>query len=82
MKKKSVEFNAKNNLDPKFIANCVQVACGFNSSIFIKTSDKTINAKSLMGMMNFDFENIKNFNIEVNGDDEEKAFSEVVKLFE
>ncbi|MDO5564008.1 MAG: HPr family phosphocarrier protein [Eubacteriales bacterium] len=77
----NIHFNSTKVLDPKFVANCVQVSCDFKSTILIKTLDKTVNLKSIMGMMSFDFENIKDFLLEVNGEDEKEAIKVIKAIF-
>lgn len=62
------------------IAEFVQAACQFESHIDISGDGKTINAKSLMGIMAFGLKEGMNVSITAEGADEEKAI-ETLKKF-
>ena len=51
MKKKSITIQLENGLEARPIAMLVQVASRYESSIYIETGEKKVNAKSIMGMM-------------------------------
>jgi phosphocarrier protein len=55
------------------IAELVQVACQFSSSLFLVKGNHRINAKSIMGIMAFNPSAGMEVEIEVEGDDEENA---------
>lgn len=55
------------------IAELVQVACRFSSSIILVSGAHRINAKSLMGIMAFIPSQGKTVELEVNGEDEAEA---------
>lgn len=57
------------------IAELVQVACQFSSSLFIIKGNHRINAKSIMGIMAFNPSQGMEVEIEVEGEDEQKALS-------
>ena len=51
MIKKSVTINLESGLEARPIALLVQKASQHESSVYIETGDKRVNAKSIMGMM-------------------------------
>lgn len=62
------------------IAQLVQLANSFNSSVYLTKEGIKVNAKSIMGMMNLVFTAGTVISIEVTGDDEEKAIEEIEKF--
>ncbi|MCR5388527.1 MAG: HPr family phosphocarrier protein [Lachnospiraceae bacterium] len=61
------------------LAELVNVACQYNSSIYLETNDHKINAKSIMGIMAFNPSEGMNVNIIAEGSDEEKALTAMEK---
>ncbi len=57
------------------IAELVQVACQFSSSLFLVRGNHRINAKSIMGIMAFNPSAGMEVEIEVDGVDEETALN-------
>ena len=57
------------------IAELVQVACQFSSSLFLVRGNHRINAKSIMGIMVFNPSAGMEVEIEVDGVDEETALN-------
>lgn len=57
------------------IAELVQVACQFSSSLFLVRGNHRINAKSIMGIMAFNPSVGMEVEIEVDGADEESALN-------
>ena len=57
------------------IAELVQVACQFSSSLFLVNGDYRINAKSIMGIMAFNPTAGMQVQIEADGEDEEYALN-------
>lgn len=55
------------------IAELVQVACQFSSSLFLVNANHRINAKSIMGIMAFNPSKGMEVEIEVEGEDEANA---------
>lgn len=51
MTKKDVVIRLENGLEARPVALLVQVASQFESSIYIESGNKKVNAKSIMGMM-------------------------------
>ena len=78
MKKKSITIQLENGLEARPIAILVQTASQYESSIYIETGDKKVNAKSIMGMMSLGICNDEEISVEAEGSDEEAAASEIV----
>ena len=55
------------------IAELVQVACQFSSSLYLVRGNHRINAKSIMGIMAFNPSKGMSVNIVAEGNDEEEA---------
>ena len=51
MMKKSIKISCPGGLEPRPIAELVQVASKYESKIYLETDTKRVNAKSIMGMM-------------------------------
>ena len=51
MKKKHISINLEGEQMARHIAMLVQKASKYESSIYIQSGDKRVNAKSIMGMM-------------------------------
>lgn len=68
--------NAEKNSRP--IAMLVQTACRFNSNIMIESGKKTINAKSLMGIMALGLQSGDTIVVTADGLDESEACESVV----
>ena len=62
------------------VALFVQVANRFDSQILVQTGTKTINAKSIMGVMTLDFEKGSQMNVTATGDDEQEAIQGIREL--
>ncbi len=52
----------------------VQLASKFKSSIYIEKGNKTVNAKSIMGMMTLGLVSKDEISLNIDGSDEEEAF--------
>ncbi|MCM1375188.1 MAG: HPr family phosphocarrier protein [Lachnospiraceae bacterium] len=72
MVKKSFSTKGK-----KEVLGLVQIACGYKSDIQIETAKKSVNAKSLFGVMQFSFEEHENITISANGEDESEAINRI-----
>nr|MCR5115887.1 HPr family phosphocarrier protein [Lachnospiraceae bacterium] len=51
MTKKDITIQLTGDLDARPVAMLVQIASQFDSTVYIETGDKRVNAKSIMGMM-------------------------------
>ncbi len=80
MIKKSVKIHLSNGLEARPVAMLVQVASQFESTVYLETSDKRVNAKSIMGMMNLGLDNGEEVSVVCEGADEESAMVDVEKF--
>ncbi len=80
MIKKSVKIRLSNGLEARPVALLVQVASQFESTVYLETSDKRVNAKSIMGMMNLGLNNGEEVSVVCEGTDEETAIVDVEKF--
>lgn len=75
-----VVVRREKGLDGRPIALLVQEASQYVSSVYIKTGDKKINAKSIMGMMSLNLAEGESLTVLTDGEDEKKA-AEGLKTF-
>lgn len=80
MIKKSVKIHLSNGLEARPVALLVQVASQFESTVYLETSDKRVNAKSIMGMMNLGLDNGEEVSVVCEGVDEESAMTDVERF--
>lgn len=73
MKKKSLSINLEGEQMARNIAMLVQKASKYESSIYIQSGDKRVNAKSIMGMMTLGMDLSDNLEVSAEGADEETA---------
>ena len=74
---KEVTIQMTNSMEATPIAHLVQLANQFSSSIYFEMDEKKVNAKSIMGMMSLVLSSGSTVVIDADGDDEEKAVSEL-----
>lgn len=72
MSKRSIDVQV-NEDGARMIAMLVQIASRFQSEINISQDNKTVNAKSIMGMMTLGLNPGQQLEISADGDDAEKA---------
>ena len=70
---KEIKINIASGLDARPVAQLVQIASRYESSIYLECQDKKINAKSIMGMMSLGLASGEVVKVTASGDDEEKA---------
>lgn len=75
MIKKTITVELEKGFETKPIAMLVQVASRFDSSIYLETNSKRINAKSIMGMMSLEFPLGEQIMISADGIDEVAAIT-------
>lgn len=73
MIKRQVEVVIPNDMEARPVALLVQVASQYESNILIKYEDKTVNAKSIMGMMSLSLVTGEKITLVAEGVDEEEA---------
>ena len=75
-----VVVRQEKGLDGRPIALLVQEASQYASKVYIKVEEKSINAKSIMGMMSLSLSQGEEVTILTDGEDQEKA-AEGIKTF-
>lgn len=80
MLEKSMKIQLKNGLEARPVAVLVQVASQYESSIYIESAGKKVNAKSIMGMMSLGLNSGEEVYVTADGADEEKAISGIEKF--
>ncbi|MCR4904123.1 MAG: HPr family phosphocarrier protein [Butyrivibrio sp.] len=79
MLKKSIEVKLSNGLDARPVAELVQIATKYDSSVHIEYQDKKVNAKSIMGMMTLSVGMGESVTVIAEGKDEAGAVDEMEK---
>ncbi|WP_096202480.1 HPr family phosphocarrier protein [Bacillus sp. FJAT-45350] len=82
MIEKQVEVKLKTGLQARPAAMFVQEASRFRSDIFIEKDNKKVNAKSIMGIMSLALGVGTEFNLVIEGNDEEEAMEALVTFLE
>lgn len=73
MKQKAVKIQLDHGLEVRPVAMLVQVASQYNSSVYLETEGKSVNAKSIMGMMSLGLDSGEMVTVVTNGPDEDEA---------
>ena len=79
MLKKVITIEGQNSSEAKPVAMPVQVASQYESTIYLETGSKRVNAKSIMGMMTLALMEGMDILVEADGNDETAAVSEIEK---
>jgi len=79
MVRREIVINIPNGLEARPVAMLVQVASQFESSIYVESEDKKVNAKSIMGMMSLGLASGETVVVTADGPDEEKAIENIEK---
>ena len=82
MVEKKVQIGLESGLKERPIAVLVQKASQFDSSVYLKSGNKTVNAKSIMGVMGMGLKSGDYVSVTAEGSDEEMAATEIVKHLE
>ena len=77
MKEKSIKIQLSGGLDARPVAMLVQVASQHESSVYIETGGKRVNAKSIMGMMSLALGTGETVKVTAEGTDEEAAVQDI-----
>ena len=80
MIKKPITIQISNGLEARPVAMLVQVASQFESTVYINSDAKKVNAKSIMGMMSLGLDSGEKVVVIAEGSDEEKAVEEIEKF--
>lgn len=76
---KEITIRLENGLEARPVALLVQVASQYDSSVYLETGDKKVNAKSIMGMMSLGLDIGEKVNVIVDGADESAALDGIEK---
>ena len=79
MVKKLITVELSSGLEARPAAMLVQVASQYESTIYLETGSKRVNAKSIMGMMTLALMEGMDIMVEADGNDETAAVSEIEK---
>ena len=77
MIEKAIEVKVAQDLDARPIAMLVQVASRYESSIYIMSEGKKVNAKSIMGMMTLFLSQGQSVSVTADGEDEQTAIESI-----
>ncbi len=73
MTKRNIQVKLENGLEARPIAHLVQEASKYDSTIYIFSEGKRINAKSIMGMMSLALDSGEDLEVAADGQDEQAA---------
>ncbi len=82
MIEREVILENKLGLHARPAALFVKAASKFRSEIKVQKEDLVVDGKSIMGLMMLAAETGSKLKIKINGDDENDAMNEIIKLFE
>ena len=77
---KKIKIQIQNGIKARPVAVLVQVASQFNSSIYVESGAKKVNAKSIMGMMALGLDAGEEVVVSAEGDDETSAMEDIEKF--
>ena len=77
---REMEIKIPSGLDPSTIALFIQIASQYDSTVYLETEGRRINAKSIMGMMSLNLIGGEEITVVTDGEDEQKA-AEGIKTF-
>lgn len=78
--KKEVIINRSSDLEARPIANMVQTANSYESTVYLELNGKRVNAKSIMGMMSLALINGETVVLDAEGDDAAEALEALAAL--
>ena len=73
MKMKAVKIQLSGGLEARPVAMLVQVASQHDSTVYLESEGKKVNAKSIMGMMTLQLREGEEVLVKADGADEEEA---------
>lgn len=76
---KEITIRLENGLEARPVAMLVQVASQYDSTIYLETADKKVNAKSIMGMMSLGLDIGEKVTATASGSDEAEAIEGIEK---
>ena len=75
MTKKTIKIQITDGVDSRPVAVLVQVASQYESQIFVESSGKRVNAKSIMGMMSLVLKSGEEVTVTADGPDEDTCLA-------
>ena len=79
MTSKEIRIGLSSGLEARPAAMLVQVASQYESSIYVESEEKRVNAKSIMGMMTLGLAEGAHVMVTADGSDEESAIEGIEK---
>jgi phosphocarrier protein HPr len=79
MIQQTVKINNKAGLYAQPVNQLVQTASQFNSDIFLTHNGRTVNVKSVLGVLSLAIPKQAEITLEVSGDDESEAINKVIQ---
>lgn len=79
MIQQTVKINNKAGLYAQPVNQLVQTASQFNSDIFLTHKGRTVNVKSVLGVLSLAIPKQAEITLEVSGDDENEAINTVIQ---
>ncbi len=76
---KNITIKLPTGLEARPVALLVQVASHYESSVYVESENKRVNAKSIMGMMTLGLAAGEQVTVVVDGSDEEAAMDNIEK---
>ncbi len=80
MTQKKVQIKLENGLEARPVALLVQEASKYDSTIYLQSEEKRVNAKSIMGMMSLGLDNGDQLIVSADGSDEQTAVANIEKF--
>ena len=77
MIEKSIKIQLSGGLEARPVAMLVQVASQHESSVYIKSGGRKVNAKSIMGMMSLALGSGESVTVSADGKDEQEAIQSI-----
>ena len=77
MLSKSIEIKLPRGLEARPVAELVQLASKYESTVHIEAQSKKVNAKSIMGMMTLNLNSGEQVTVIAEGSDEESAVADL-----
>ena len=79
MIQETFEMNSKDGLHAPYVSQLVQVASRFNSDIFLTHNGRTVNLKSMIGVLSLGIPKQAIITLEASGQDEKRAINQVLE---
>ena len=79
---KSIEIKLPRGLEARPVAELVQLASKYESTLHIEAQSKKVNAKSIMGMMTLNIASGEEVTVIAEGSDEETAVADLEKFLQ